>query len=49
MIESSGNGRAGQDEKADNVDEAEDDDGVVLSKVLISDDRTENWRYCGKA
>lgn len=38
MIKSGGNGGASQDEKSEHVDEAEDDDGVVLSEVLIGDD-----------
>lgn len=37
---------AGEDEKTDDVDEAEDQDGVVLSEVLISDDGTEDGRDC---
>lgn len=32
----------GKDEKTDHVDTAEDDNGVVLSEVLISNDSTEN-------
>jgi hypothetical protein len=38
MIKSGGNGGASQDKKSKHVDEAEDDDGVVLSEVLIGDD-----------
>ena len=42
MIESGWNGGACEDEQTEDVDEAEDDDGVVLSEVLVGDYGTEN-------
>lgn len=42
VIQSGRNGCAGEDDKTEDVDAAEDDDGVVLSKVLIGNDGTEN-------
>jgi hypothetical protein len=41
-VESSRNGSASEDDETDNVDAAEDDNGVVLSKVLIGNDSTKN-------
>lgn len=42
MVESSRDRCAGEDDKTDDVDAAEDDDSVVLSKVLIGDDGTKD-------
>ena len=42
VVESSRDRCAGKDDKTDDVDTAEDDNGVVLSKVLIGNDGTEN-------
>lgn len=43
-FESSRNGCAGEDEETDDVDTAENDNSVVLSEVLISNDSTKNGR-----
>jgi hypothetical protein len=40
VVKGRGDGCASEDEKTDDVNSAEDDDGVVLSKILISDDGT---------
>jgi len=42
MIESSRERGKGKDEQTDDVDAAEDDDGVVLAEILIGDDGNEN-------
>ena len=43
-LKSNRNSGQGKDEETEDVDTAEDDNGVVLSEVLISDDSTENGR-----
>jgi hypothetical protein len=40
VIQSRGDRCAGEDEKTDHVDTTEDDNGVVLAEVLISDNGT---------
>jgi hypothetical protein len=42
VVKSRRNGRAGKDEETDDVDTAEDDNGVVLSEILVGNDGTEN-------
>jgi hypothetical protein len=42
VVESRRDGRAGKDEETDDVDTAEDDNGVVLSEILVGNDGTEN-------
>jgi hypothetical protein len=44
VVQSSWDRSAGQDEETNHVDSAEDKNGVVLSKVLIGNDGTENGR-----
>lgn len=43
-----GDGQRGQeeDQKADDVDNAEDDDGEVLSEVLVGNDGSEDGGDC---
>jgi hypothetical protein len=43
-LKSNGDGGQGKDEETEDVNTTEDNDGVVLSEVLISDDGTENGR-----
>ncbi len=45
MFERSGKCRHCEDEKTDHVNTGEDENGVVFSKVLISDDGAENWSH----
>jgi hypothetical protein len=44
MVESKWRRSNGQDEETHDVDTAEDDNGVVLSEILVSDNGTEDWR-----
>jgi len=45
MIESNRERGKGKDEQTDDVDAAEDDNGVVLSEILVGNDGTENGGY----
>lgn len=42
MGECDGKGGQGEDEQTDEVDEAEDEDGVVFAQILIGDNGTQD-------
>jgi hypothetical protein len=44
VVKSRWNSRAGENEETDDVNQAEDDNGVVLSEILVGNDGTEDGR-----
>lgn len=45
VVKSGRDRSACQNEQSDDVDQAENDDGVVLSEVLIGNDGTQDWSH----